>query len=223
MKTRKKPFALGPGAIISIILHVLLIGYLLHMVRPSLFVPPQKKMIAQIVLEPPPPPPPPPKPPEPPPPKTPPPKIPPPPTPPPPQQIITNAPTPPVETPSVPPPPPPAPPAPPAPVQNKVVTSWPPSYLSLLTSRIGENLQYPPKAARDGQEGTARARITMLRDGTIESVEIMEKTGFVLLDTEAKAVFSRIVKFPPVPADFSPEAESFVFVIPLTFRAPEGE
>ncbi|HZR34324.1 MAG TPA: hypothetical protein VFA75_03035, partial [Nevskia sp.] len=61
-KKKKRSLALGPGAIISIIFHIVLGIYILHMVRPNLFITPQKKMIATIVMEPPPPPPPPPPP-----------------------------------------------------------------------------------------------------------------------------------------------------------------
>ncbi|HZR33980.1 MAG TPA: TonB family protein, partial [Nevskia sp.] len=137
--------------------------------------------------------------------------------PPPPQQIVTNAPVTTPDVPTVPPPPPPPPPTPP-PQENKVVTSWPPSYLSQITSKISENFRYPPKSVQNEEEGDAVVRIRMARDGTILGVELQKKTGFVALDAEARNVFDRIVKFPPVPADVFPEAASFEFTLPINFK-----
>ncbi len=122
----------------------------------------------------------------------------------------------------MPPPPPPEPPPPPQPQQvNKVVTSWPPSYLSQLQAKIFGNLIYPPKALQDDQEGEAMVRVHMARDGSILGVELQTKTGFALLDSEAKTVFSRIVKFPPVPAEVFPDATTFEFTVPINFKLSE--
>jgi len=44
-----------------------------------------------------------------------------------------------------------------------------------------------------------------------------DKAGFPALDSECKNVFNRIVKFPAVPANVSPEITDFKVELPITF------
>ena len=186
VKKKRKSFALGPGAIVSIVFHLGVIIYLLHYVRPSLFQEPPKKMVAVIQMLPPP------------------------------QQIVTAAPVTTPDIPSVPPQPPPAPPPPPQPVRQ-VQIGVPSSYFNSLQPIIAQNTQYPPKSVRDQEEGTCKVMVTISRDGSIESVEMKEKAGFPALDSECRNVFNRIVKFPAVPANVSPEYTDFKFELPISF------
>lgn len=219
IKTKDDKGQLSAGTIASIVLHTGVILFVLHLVRPQAFniIKPEKKPVV-VQLQPPPPPPPPPKPIEPPKPPPPKPTPPTPRTPPPPQQLVTQAQTP-VDAPSVPPPPPPQPPAPPAPPPpTKVVgTVVPAAYFNSLNGIIGSTLVYPPKSTRAGEEGMCKVRVTFARNGQIEDVQIIEKTGFVALDAECKAVFSRIGKFPPVAANANPEATDFAIELPINF------
>lgn len=217
-KTTRAP--ISAGALLSVIFHIGLVLFVLHLVRPEMkitSVPKKKLAIIELVPPPPPPPPPPPKTPPPPPPKTPPPPKPV--TPPPPQQIVTTAPAP--EAPSIPPPPPPAPPAPPAPAPpappSKVGTSVPSSYYASLQGLIQNAIQYPPASVRAGEEGEAKVRVHFDRTGKIIDVEVVTKTGFVKLDGEAKAVFSRIGKFPPIAAGANAEDAEFIIELPINF------
>lgn len=95
-------------------------------------------------------------------------------------------------------------------------------YKGLLEQQVGRNLHYPPMAARQGRQGTALVRVRMKRDGTIEQVVLVRSSGSGLLDDEARAVFRRIGKLPPLPPDFLPEAAEFQFVIPIRFRLVGG-
>lgn len=214
--------ALGPGAVISLVLHAVLILVLLNIVHPTLLIQQKAKTISTIVLQPPPPPPPPPPPkkPPPPPPKEPPKPIP---TPPQPQQIITKAEVTTPNVPTVPPPPPPAPPAPPQPAPRVIGTGVPSAYYNTLQSLIGSNVQYPIKSQRAGEEGTCRVNVTISRDGTIEEVQLTDKAGFVALDAECRNVFSRIVKFPPVPEGVSPGITDFKIELPINFNLTEAQ
>jgi protein TonB len=217
MKKTQDNKRVSAGMVVSLMAHAVLILYLLHMVHPTLLMPPQHKNLPTIVLEPPPPPPPPPPPKKPPPP----PPKPPPPTPhappPPPQEIVTHAPVTTPDVPTVPPPPPPPPPQPPQPVR-KVGTSVPQSYFDALQRTISNNVRYPAKSLRDEEEGTCKVLVTISRDGTIEDVKLKSKTGFVALDAECKNVFDRIVKFPAVPASVSPDITDFAIELPITFN-----
>lgn len=204
------------GTVVSLVFHAAVILFVLHLVRPDFKIitkPPKK--VTLIELTPPPPPPPPPKPPEPP-------KQPPPPKPtpiprtPPPQQIVTQAATP-VDVPSVPPPPPPAPPAPPPPPARVVGTSVPRQFFDTLQSVIANSTRYPPKSQRAGEEGTCKVRVTFSRSGQIEDVQVVDKTGFVALDQECREVFSRIGKFPSIPANANPDVTDFAIELPINF------
>ncbi|MDE0853852.1 MAG: energy transducer TonB, partial [Nevskia sp.] len=68
------------------------------------------------------------------------------------------------------------------------------------------------------EEGTCKVMVTISRDGSIEEVVMKEKTGFAALDSECKNVFNRIVKFPAVPANVSPEITDFKVELPITFN-----
>jgi TonB family protein len=59
--------------------------------------------------------------------------------------------------------------------------------------------------------------VTIARDGSIEEVSIKDRAGFPALDAECKHVFDRIVKFPAVPANVSPEITDFKVELPITF------
>jgi protein TonB len=208
------------GTVASIIFHAGLVLFVLHLVQPQMsLVTPHKKPVVIELEPPPPPPPPPPKPPvpikPPPPPKEPPPVRT---QPPPPQQIVTQSQTAPADLPSAPPAPPepPAPPAPPAPA--KVGTTVPAAYYNMLQGVIQNAVQYPPASVRAGEEGEAKIRVHFDRSGKILGVELVGRTGFVKLDNEARAVFQRIGKFPPIPANANLEDAEFVIELPINFE-----
>ncbi len=82
-------------------------------------------------------------------------------------------------------------------------------------------MQYPPRSAQAGEEGDVRVRLLISRDGSILDAVIVTKSGFINLDKEAKDVFRRIGKFPPVPANVSPGSEEFSFEYPVNFKLGE--
>ncbi len=215
MSKSKDKRVFSAGVVVSVIFHTVLIVALLFMFHPklrSLVIP--KKIIAIIELAPPPPPPKPPEPPKPPPPKPQPPK----PVPPRPvaAPIMTQAPAP-VAAPPIPPPPPPEPPAPLPPAPTQVGHSVPTTYYNTLQSVIQRAVQYPPKSQINGEEGTCKVRVHFARDGKIMGMELVDKSGFTLLDRECKDVFSRIGSFPPIPEGANPEDAEFIIELPIAF------
>ena len=222
-----KKFSLSVGAIVSIVFHSILFVVLVYLVVPqqNVEVKPKHKAVVELVQPPPPPPPPPPKivPPDPP-------KI----VPPKPTPVAKPPPTPPVMSqapvespaPSIAPPPPPAPPAPveapPGPPSPpKVGIGVPSSYYSTLQSVIQNSMQFPPKSVQAGEEGVVKVSVLIARDGTVLEVTILEKSGFINLDKEGRDVFRRIGKFPPVPANVSPDVQQFRVELPINFKLGE--
>ena len=204
------------GMVFSIVFHAALILYVLHLVQPSITILEPKRSPLVVELAPPPPPPPP-KVQAPPPPRTPPPPK----VQEPPPQIVTNAA---VTTPDVPvvaPPPPPAPPeaAPSAPPPRVVSTSVPTAYYDALQTLIQKTVQYPITSQRNAEEGSCKVRVTFSRDGAIGAAQLVQKAGFVALDSECREVFKRIAKFPAIPDNANPAATDFTIELPISFSA----
>ena len=222
---RQSRFALGAGAIGSLLLHALLLVLALLFVHGTVHMtPPKPPTLVTLDLEPPPPPKPPPSKP-----KSPPPKPQPKPQPPRVPQPIASQTMSSVPMPTVPPPPAqtlaPAKtltPPPTGPQPGVVGYRVSDAYKTLLEGKIQVGLRYPRMALRQGGEGTALVKVRMKRDGTIESVALVKSAGSTSLDAEAQAVFRRIGKFPPLPENFLPTASEFQFEIPITFKLVDG-
>jgi len=97
------------------------------------------------------------------------------------------------------------------------VVGVPAAYYEGLSKAIAQAVRYPVSALRAGAEGTVRVRFHILRDGTFKDVEILEKSGFAALDLEAVDALRRLYKFAPVPADTDPRATEFLVEIPINF------
>ena len=93
----------------------------------------------------------------------------------------------------------------------------PGTYYGLLQGLIQNAIQYPPASVRAGEEGEAKVRVHFDRTGKILDVEVVTKTGFVKLDGEARAVFGRIGKFPPIPTGSNAEDAEFIIELPINF------
>jgi protein TonB len=205
---------LNPGFVFSVVFHVGVVLYVLHLVQPSprLAEPARKQMLVELAPPPPPPPPPPPK--------EPPPKpvapirpL----TPPPPQQIVTAAPEPAPEIAAVPPPVPVEPaPAPAAPTRV-VATSVPEAYYNDLQAMIQDKVEYPSSSQLKSEQGACLVRVSFARNGSISEAKLVRKAGYLALDNECREVFKRIGKFPALPANANPEATDFSIELPIEF------
>ncbi len=72
---------------------------------------------------------------------------------------------------------------------------------------------YPRSAQVRGDEGTAKIRISVAADGSIQNVELIEATGSKILDREAIRIPSKIGKL-PVP----PSKKPTDLIIPITWK-----
>ncbi len=112
-----------------------------------------------------------------------------------------------------------APPAEAAPSTPQVVgTVVPPSYFSALESLIQKSLQYPGRSIANDEEGSCTVRVSFGRDGAIAGAQMVKPSGYGALDGECREVFRRIGRFPPVPADTSPDATDFAIELPISFN-----
>lgn len=98
----------------------------------------------------------------------------------------------------------------------------PTSYYNTLQGVIQQNVQYPAKSLRNEEEGVCKLRVRIDREGNILDVVLIDKSGYTELDKEARNVFTRIGKFPPVPAAVSPEYTEFLVELPINFTLSGG-
>ena len=69
-------------------------------------------------------------------------------------------------------------------------------WLLLLQEWAQARGHYPLQAAREGEDGSNMVRITVLRDGTVQSVQMRSRSGSVWLDLSTQSLF-RDQRVPP--------------------------
>jgi TonB family protein len=75
-----------------------------------------------------------------------------------------------------------------------------PDWSNELSSWIEAHKYYPRQAAERGEEGTAVVRVTINRNGKVENVELLDRSGSQWLDLSLQALF-RDRSVPPFPPD----------------------
>ncbi|HHJ20619.1 MAG TPA: energy transducer TonB [Gammaproteobacteria bacterium] len=91
-----------------------------------------------------------------------------------------------------------------------------PQYKAQLQAAIERNKNYPRRAQRQRQQGTVVVSFTVLRNGDIERLHVLESSGYPRLDKAAlKAVGTIAGKFPLPDSLMAP---SWNFKIPIRYR-----
>jgi protein TonB len=72
-------------------------------------------------------------------------------------------------------------------------------YLTELRNLINQNLIYPAKAQRLGQEGKVTVYFKLEKDGTFRDLKIITASGFSILDTAAIDLINSIRRYKPIP------------------------
>lgn len=72
-------------------------------------------------------------------------------------------------------------------------------YLFYVKQTIEDNKIYPYRAKRLNQIGTVTVYFTIYKDGRIKNVKIEQKSKYKNLDKSAIKIFTKIVKFQPIP------------------------
>ncbi|WP_336367667.1 energy transducer TonB [Marinobacter sp. C2H3] len=89
-------------------------------------------------------------------------------------------------------------------------------YLSRLTRHLSRFYQYPRRARRLGQEGTAVVQFSFTRDGTLIDHRLSDSSGHDRLDQAALAMLAKAAPLPPVPDSMA--GDRFRFALPVRFR-----
>lgn len=89
------------------------------------------------------------------------------------------------------------------------------AYLSTLAAWLAKHRRYPAGARRRGQEGVVRVRVTISRSGQVLAQEIIESSGYFLLDREAMATVKRAQPLPAFPPEL--KGPALEFNLPVRF------
>ena len=82
------------------------------------------------------------------------------------------------------------------------------------------NLNYPEQARRNRIYGSLRLLVSILPDGSVEDIQILESSGHNLLDQAAVEIVSLAAPFEPFPEELQAEAD--ILEIIRTWRFHEG-
>ncbi len=77
---------------------------------------------------------------------------------------------------------------------------------------VASKQTYPTAAQMRGDEGTAKVRVLVAPDGTVQNTELVAGSGSALLDREALALPKKVGKLP------APDAGQTSIVLPLTWK-----
>lgn len=90
------------------------------------------------------------------------------------------------------------------------------SFLESVRKKIESNKKYPASARDAGIEGRSRVRMTILKNGRLEKVEIMESSGHEILDVAALQSVRDAAPFPSIPKEAG--REKIELSIDLVFK-----
>lgn len=82
------------------------------------------------------------------------------------------------------------------------------------------NLNYPEEARRNRIYGSLRMMVSILPDGQVQNIQILESSGYNLLDQAAVEIVSLAAPFAPFPEELRAEAD--ILEIIRTWRFHEG-
>jgi protein TonB len=72
-------------------------------------------------------------------------------------------------------------------------------FAAVVRKEIESQKRYPPAAQSSGVEGRARVKVTISKDGKLENAEIIESSGYEILDKAALQSVKDAAPFPPIP------------------------
>ncbi|TGG90599.1 TonB family protein [Natronospirillum operosum] len=94
-----------------------------------------------------------------------------------------------------------------------------PQYEALIQSALARAHQYPRRAQRLNQEGTALLAFEVRADGRVESLGLRESTGYDSLDAAALALLDHLDDLPPLPDELTRQGiDSLRFEVPVDYR-----
>lgn len=91
-----------------------------------------------------------------------------------------------------------------------------PGGMGELMSYLGSNIQYPSKAKENHWEGSAVCQFVIEKDGSISNAEIIQSSGFQLLDIEAMRVILNMPNW--TSGKQNGDSVRVKFALPITFK-----
>jgi len=93
-------------------------------------------------------------------------------------------------------------------------------YLSVIRSRILAKRHYPPLSRQRREEGVVRLRFTLSAGGTLaHGVQMVQPSGFHLLDSQAQQCVMAASPFPPFPPEL--RRDCLTVEVPIVYKLTE--
>jgi protein TonB len=87
-----------------------------------------------------------------------------------------------------------------------------PDWIKQVTRLFASKQAYPSTAQMRGEEGTAKVKVYIGADGTVQKAELVAGTGSASLDKEAVAVPAKVGHVP------APSAGATTITVPMTWK-----
>jgi protein TonB len=104
----------------------------------------------------------------------------------------------------------------PAPVDPGLIVSVEQAYKTALQAEIARHRSYPRIARRLRQEGTVEVGFVVLADGRLTEIELVDSSGYDLLDHAAIQAVRDVRQFRPIPSELA--RKRWNLSVPLNFR-----
>jgi len=95
------------------------------------------------------------------------------------------------------------------------------NYLISVRKKIESKKRYPISARNAGIEGKTEVKLTILKDGQLDKVELIKSSGSEILDNSALESIQSATPFPPIPAIL--EKEKIEVSISLVFSMEKSQ
>lgn len=85
-----------------------------------------------------------------------------------------------------------------------------------LRGKIQSSNTYPARALEEGVEGTVKVRLRFAKNGGVDGVELVEKSGHDILDRRAFTTALRLSNLPALPEGH----DQLSLIVPVRFQLP---
>lgn len=92
-------------------------------------------------------------------------------------------------------------------------------YIALIRRKIRQNLYYPKIARRMRKEGTVKVAFRVMKDGSVEGVQVLSSPGSMLANGALRTI--RSLKLPPIPPALG--MSQLKLFIPIEFKLTKGD
>lgn len=90
------------------------------------------------------------------------------------------------------------------------------SYLAQIRKRIAEFKKYPETAKARNWQGSPKVEFTILKDGNINQLKLINPSKYEVLNNEALETIKRACPFPPIPASL--QKSVVIIALDLVFK-----